>query len=299
MKKLILDTDIGADCDDIVALDYLLKKMKMGECELAAITACTTRRYASAATKRILDDFGYSFIPVGTYEGEPLSCDSFDHYAEELARGISIDSENATKMMRKILANNEKIDIVCIGPLCNIASLLRSAPDEASSRNGFELVKEKVGKLYVMGGAFEFCSGEAPFVEWNFEQDLKSAKMVLREFPNEIVICPSEAGARVMTFKANTEGLTHEAMDIFFKSINKSHLLSRPSWDPLTCMVALKEDSFHFSDSGFVQISEEGYTRFSPMKEGPIKYLDLNNDFKAIEKCLNDALKSHDRSHRH
>lgn len=291
MKKVILDTDIGADCDDVIALEYLLKKMKAKECEIIAITTCTRRKYASAATKRILHDFGFLSIPIGEYDGNPLPCDSFDHYAKELAEGVSIRSESATKLIRKALMDNEKTDLVCIGPLCNIFTLLQSGPDEISNQNGVKLIQEKVGKMYVMGGAFEFSEGETSFVEWNFEQDLVSAKMVLKEFPREIVLCPSEVGARVMTYKENTSGLTRGAMGYFFQSINQPHLLMRPSWDPLTCMVALKENDFHFSDRGCVQISERGYTKFIPSKEGQIKYLDLNNDFKAIEKRLNDALK--------
>lgn len=35
MRKFILDTDIGADCDDVAALYYLLGKMKSGECEVS------------------------------------------------------------------------------------------------------------------------------------------------------------------------------------------------------------------------------------------------------------------------
>ncbi len=292
MKKLILDTDIGADCDDAVALDYLLKKTREEECEISAITASTTREFAVAGVRRILDDFGFPSIPVGEYQGEPLSCDNFDHYAKALARGVSIKGENATKLMRKVLVTNDKTDLICIGPLCNIASLLRSESDELSSQTGLELIKHKAGKLYLMGGAFEFLLGETPFAEWNFEQDLVSAKMVLEEFPNEIVICPSETGARVMTYKENTSGFTKEAMDHFFRSIGNPPLRSRPSWDPLTCMVALNESRFRFSSYGIVQVSGEGYTEFVPKDKGRIKYLTLDNDFKKIEKELNDDLEN-------
>lgn len=295
MKRFILDTDIGADCDDAVALFYLLQKMKDGECVIDAITVSTARAFAAATVKALLDDNGYPNIPIGAYLGKPLPCDSFDHYAKAIARGVSIKGHDATKLMRKVLAKNDKTDLICIGPLCNIALLLRSEPDEISNQNGIELIKDKVGKLYLMGGAFEFLPDETPLVEWNFEQDLESAKAVLDGFPNEIVICPSETGARVMTYKENIDGLTQEAMDDFFQSIDKPYLQSRPSWDPLTCMVSLNESRFHFSRNGSVAISEEGYTEFTPKARGRVKYLTLDNDFKKIEKELNDDLKN---SHR-
>ena len=47
-KKFIVDTDIGADCDDAVALAYLFGKEKARLCEIKAVTLCTTRNHASA-----------------------------------------------------------------------------------------------------------------------------------------------------------------------------------------------------------------------------------------------------------
>ena len=51
MKRIILDTDIGVDCDDAVALAMLIGFAKSGHCSIEAITTSTTRRGAVASVR--------------------------------------------------------------------------------------------------------------------------------------------------------------------------------------------------------------------------------------------------------
>ena len=300
MKKYIFDTDIGADCDDAVALLYILGKMRDGECEVKAITLCTARKYASSATLALIRDFGYGDIPIGEYKGEPLGCDSIDNYAEVIAGGKNCGEEDAVKLMRKTLAENDHIDIICLGPSCNIANLIDSRADEYSEKNGAELIKEKVGKLYIMGGAFKFNEQENPFSEWNIEQDIPSAKKTFDKIPCETVIIPSEVGARVSTIANSIGGLTRKAIEVFFRTVDGRNGIkyvenperTRPSWDPLTCMAAINEERYNYSERGIVDVSENGVTEFKKEKTGKRRYMTLNNDFKKTEKQLNEYLKS-------
>lgn len=177
---------------------------------------------------------------------------------------------------------------------------MESGADEYSDKRGDELVKEKVGKLYLMGGAFEFSAGEKPFAEWNVEQDVESAKNVFEKFPCEIIICPSEAGARVATKAGSTKGLTRKAMEAFFKSIDErggtryeeNPERTRPSWDPLTCMAAMNEKKFSFSEKGEVRVLGGGFTEFIKTETGKCRYMTLKNDFKKAEKELNEYLET-------
>lgn len=310
MRKFILDTDIGADCDDVAAIYYLLGKAADGECDVPAITLCTARAYAPAAASAFLSDCKRDDIALGTYKGEPLACDNFDNYAEAIAKSAykaeraacapKISAcEDAVALMRKTLAQNDKTEIICIGPACNVAKLLQSGADEYSAKTGEELVKERAGKLYIMGGAFEF-GGEKPFAEWNIEQDVESAKFVFEKYPNEIVVCPSETGGKVATVIGVTRSLLNAAMTEFFKTVDKNAGINftqnaartRPSWDPLTCMVALYENSFNYSARGNVTVGADGITRFTASESGKHAYLTVNNDFAKTEKSLNEYLKN-------
>ena len=52
VKKIILDTDMGVDCDDAVALAILLNKHIAGEIEIGCITASSTREGAGRLASR-------------------------------------------------------------------------------------------------------------------------------------------------------------------------------------------------------------------------------------------------------
>lgn len=294
MKRFIVDTDIGADCDDVIALFYLLKKMKKDECKVEAITLTTTRKFASSAVKNILIKSPFPNIRIGEYKGKALKCDSFDHYSRNVAENVSYKAPDAVNVIRNVLASSpDKIDLICIGPLTNLALLMKSETDDISNKDGLALIKEKVGKAYIMGGSFDFGGG-APFAEWNFEQDLDAAKYVLSNFPNEIILCPAETGSMVQTYRKNAKNICKTAMDSFFQSLkdggNNQEFDSRPSWDPLTCMVALNENDFIFSPKGFTTFLENGITEFHEDANGNTRYLLMNNDFKKTEEELNALL---------
>lgn len=70
MKKVLLDTDIGNDIDDSLAITYLLNEP---ECQLLGITTVSgqpERRAALAET--LCKDLGKSDIPVFPGTGNPL-----------------------------------------------------------------------------------------------------------------------------------------------------------------------------------------------------------------------------------
>lgn len=87
-------------------------------------------------------------------------------FPNEIRKKLS--KENAVTVMRDILINSdEKISIVAVGPLTNIAMLLKVYPE----------VKEKIEQISVMGGAIDngnitACS------EFNFYADPEAASIV-------------------------------------------------------------------------------------------------------------------------
>lgn len=53
MKEIILDTDIGVDCDDAIALLLLINSIKKNQCKCDTIVTSTTRIGAVASIKAI------------------------------------------------------------------------------------------------------------------------------------------------------------------------------------------------------------------------------------------------------
>ena len=89
-------------------------------------------------------------------------------------------------------------------------------------------------------------------------------------------------------------------MEAFFKSIDErggtryeeNPERTRPSWDPLTCMAAMNEKKFDFSEKGEVRVSDGGFTEFIKTETGKCRYMTLKNDFKKAEKELNEYLET-------
>ncbi len=66
MKKIILDTDIGFDCDDAGALALLHRLCDREEAELLAVTACYDSPYVAGCIDAI-NRYYKRTVPVGVF----------------------------------------------------------------------------------------------------------------------------------------------------------------------------------------------------------------------------------------
>ena len=126
---VILDTDIGFDVDDVWALAFMLKCPELDVKLITTNTGDTT--YSARLVAKILDAAGRTDIPIGI--GIPLepvgkthtewlgNYSLNDYPGIVLTDGIGAITETATM-------NNEKVSIIGIGPLANIAAALTRDP---------------------------------------------------------------------------------------------------------------------------------------------------------------------------
>ena len=257
MKKIILDTDVGVDCDDAAALALLLNAQNAGKCKILGITASTARPGATATIQTICEYYGVKDIPTARLR-QPLNCDAINNYALAVQQkyGKQDEDTEAVDLLRRLLAQQqEKVTLIAIGPLTNIQNLLKSGADQYSPLSGRELVEQKVEAFYLMGGAFAAnypsCKDEPEKVmsEWNILQDVPAARYVADNYPGTMLYCPHELGANIFTFMGNEENPVWYSFLSFAKSNNEPYEngFKRQSWDPLTCWVALEEAQPLFS----------------------------------------------------
>ncbi|MGI6714180.1 MAG: nucleoside hydrolase [Bacilli bacterium] len=290
-RKVILDTDMGIDCDDAVALGLLINLDNRDLVDLVAITASTARPGATATIKAIMDYYGKNSIPVGKLTTTFLPCDHQNSYALAIQNqtGIKDTERNALDVLRKTLAKSpEKITMIAVGPLTNMADLLQSKPDHHSPLTGKELIKEKIDTIYIMGGAFD----KNDFPEWNILQDIESAIIVNEKWPTEIIYSPHEVGFRIQTkMGEGNENPVWASMYHFaiYNNFCMKNGYSRYSWDPITCMAALPSFTslFDFSPPGDVHIDQKGITSYHPNPQGNHRYITLNSRITEIEQVLN------------
>ena len=302
VKKIVLDTDIGIDCDDAVALALLLEKHVKKECELILVTTCSTRDGATETVKAICNYYNAQ-VDIGAMATPKLLCDDVNTYATAVKTKFckSVDTVDAVKLLRKKLSSlTEKVTFIAIGPLVNVRRFLESAPDEISNKSGLELAREKIEALYVMGGSFTEnydILGKPKselFAEWNILQDIKSAQMVTENFPNDIYFIPWEAGFEVysnMGVGNNPVWYAMEQHAIYLGADINGY--KRDSWDPVTCLLATEncDDYFCFSPSGKVTIDNDGVTKFISC-EGKSHILLLKKQYKEIASVINSKLRS-------
>jgi len=199
--KLILDTDIGGDADDLGAVSMLHHLMDRGECEILGIVSWSATRYAVPAIDALNRYYGHPDIPIGTRRTEEMGQVDWN-YNRILAKGLGYrldhdDVPDATTLYRRILqgAGDKDVVIVTIGPLKNIEDLLSSGPDSISPLAGRELIEKKVREFVIMGG--NFPSGEW---EWNFSGGMEGVtRNVLEQLNVTVTFTGYEVGLAIKT----------------------------------------------------------------------------------------------------
>lgn len=172
--KLLLDTDIGSDIDDAVCLAYLLAHP---ECELLGITTVSGEPERRASIASALCIAVGREVPIRPGASRPLVVPQRQVEAEQAAalRGTPhhtrFPAGEAIPFLRDAIRKYPgEITLLCIGPLTNIALLIRTDEEIATLLHS----------LVIMGGAYgppgePYPAGDA---EWNLLLDPHAAAIV-------------------------------------------------------------------------------------------------------------------------
>lgn len=278
-KNLIIDTDIGCDSDDVLALAYAFKMHNMGLCNFLGITYCSILEHVPDFIRLIARQYGHNNIPVGVIKNyeEGYYDRNSDSYAGTVLKKFPItdkvEYEDAVKLMRRLLVQTDgKVTIAAIGPMPNIAQLLKSQPDDISPLNGIDLVREKVEEFALMIG--DFRTGAERNAEWNIMIDINSAKCVMEMSPVPVVLTTYELGLDMITGAkmVQRDGDTQPAS---YSYITHGFSDGRHSWDPATILYAVRgcEPWFDITPAGVVTVDDEGYTTYVERVDGLHRYL--------------------------
>lgn len=175
--KILLDTDIGSDIDDAVALAYLLAQP---QCELLGITTVTGEPVKRAMMASAQCKLAGKNIPIYPGAAEPLIIQQRQPQAPQAAKLARWEHETrfptgeAVEFLRHtIRAHPGEITLFTIGPLTNIALLFHSDPEIPSLLKG----------LVMMCGVFAESNWEGKPLEWNAILDPHATEIVYRAQP--------------------------------------------------------------------------------------------------------------------
>lgn len=243
--NIIFDTDMGGDCDDVGALFILHGAVERGEATLLATMGCVSADAIAPALDAINTWFGRPEIPVGKLKDTEFL--SGPHYTTELARrfphqfSTGKDYPDALALYRQTLANEPdgSVVIVAVGPLRNLANLLKSTRDKASSLDGRALVAKKVKRLEIMGGNYPPGASKKD-AEYNFKVDAASASLVCSTWPTPVLF-NGEGGSTMSGRRVTYEMPEHNPLNIAHRLYpGVGFAGDRLSWDPVSCLVAVR-----------------------------------------------------------
>ena len=297
MIKIILDTDMGPDCDDSGALAIANRLHNNGIIELVGVTHCTSDIGGAYTIAAINSFFSNRDIPVGQTAAKFfLDGDENKKFSEKIKDNFITEHgecrfDDAVTLMRSILADNDSVKLVCIGQLNNLASLLKSSPDNISKLNGIELVKKKTGGIIIMAG--DFRGREYP-PEYNIKCDVESARYVADNCPVPIVWCGFEIGAEVLTGLAlkdkEESNPVRIAYDGFLSAIGQAGSFLRPSLDLVTVTFAAMGTMDLWQLSNAVEVSFDDEGRTITKQNGKDRYLINKKSNKEIAQKLEELL---------
>ena len=239
--ELLFGTDWWTDCDDVAALNILLKAHRRGLIDLKAIGVSSVMRYSAPSVKAVCEEQGLGHIPIGldtSADRKGVFCLYQKTLAAHCETGLTnADCPEAYQLYRRALASSRgKAVIVDVGFPTILTALLASGPDESSELNGIRLVESKASEIVVMGGRWDKTTGR----EYNFcayRRNREAAAYLCENCPVPLTFLGYEVGKSVITGGKDVQGLTGVAY-----AAHRSPR-GRPSWDPMTALFAIVGDA--------------------------------------------------------
>lgn len=253
--KIIFDTDMESDVDDVAALAMLHGFANRGDAEILATISSSLNPWSAPTIDAINTYFGRPDIPVGNvktfgvYRTSKYAKIISEKYPQDI--GLGEKAPNAVNVYRKILSEqpDTSVVIVTVGYVSNLYDLLHSQPDKFSQLSGMELVKKKVKHYVCMGGRYPLQ--EDPGRWGNFKPDPRAIQYVADEWPTNIIFTAGGAfadaiptGKILFRPENQNENPVSEAYQIFLESWNRNW---HHSADLIAVYVAVKGHEPYFS----------------------------------------------------
>ena len=185
-EKFIIDTDPGLD--DIIALIMALKSKSIIVRLITTIGGNVDVKYTTVNAKYVVDLLKKK-IPIGMGVNAPLwggkRLDASNFHGKYGAGKCKLNADltevgDAIEMMYSAL-KKEKLSIIALGPLTNIALLIERHPD----------IKSRIDKIYSMGCTYKGEGSHLGWGEFNYVWD-PIAVMDVAQSGIPLILLPTE-----------------------------------------------------------------------------------------------------------
>ena len=300
--NIILDTDMGNDIDDALALAVMNRYIDMGRVKVLAIGMSKEGAEAAEYTDIVQTWYGHGDIPIGRVSGSTGPKTTGEHYTHKTCalkdeagaplfartNGTGQTPPLTDELYRRVLAKqkDKSVTIVTVGFSTNMASLLATPADDISPLTGKELVAKKVKTLVMMAGNMAKEQGE-----FNVTEDITAARKVFDEWPTPIVTSPFELGVRVCFPHERVKDIGERQPNPVAEGYRfyQGSEYNACSWDPTALIFAVEGENpnyYTLSPAGTIWVDEAGITRFMPPHQGEVtlRFMLLKLKFKTHSK---------------
>lgn len=289
LETIIFDTDLGYDCDDVGALALLNIFKNRNFIDLKAIIhSAKNNQEADKAIYAINKYYGNKDIPIGlsNISNPTLNQLKINPYQaaliDEFYHGENIIKHDSLDLLIKTLINAEdqSITILITGFLTNVVALMKTIK-VSDNLSGSDLIKKKVSRFVIMGGAFKTSQPE-----FNLLSDLNASIYFFQHVETPTYLLDYDTGVTIFTGQNMIDSVNKNPIGVSYSICNGK---ARESWDPLTALFAINHDDhlFTLSKSGNVEIDQEGYSTFQEDKNGFVRLILLRETPQMVEKIIN------------
>jgi len=301
--RIILDSDMAGDVDDVGALATLHALADRGHANILAVGSSERNPWTPLCMDAINTYYGHPEIPIGTTK-DPDAFRKKSKYTKQIAMNfprsrnwnVAPDVPPAVEIYRSVLARqpDDSVVIVTIGSLANVSNLLRSEPGEHSKLSGDELVEQKVRHWVAMAGTFGPKEGKP---EANLIKGVDYAQHAVKQWPTNITFSGAEIGGKIKTGPALKKTPEDNPVRRAYELYN--NLTHRSSFDQAATLYAVRgldggqaAAYWSFSEWGRVKVHDDGSSTFKRVPDGNHRYMKQKRDPDEIANEL-EALMTH------
>ena len=176
---ILLDTDLGTDADDALALAFLARDPRVHLLGVTTVNGDTRRR--AALTRALLGLAGRPDVSVGVGAADPMAgTPSKSMPVGLVARGPAADLPTPVPSAEEVIvaalrSSREPVHVCAIGAATNVAAVLSAHPDLLDKVAGVHLMSGCLRRYALVPGGREF----APIAEFNLNGDAVAVAVCL------------------------------------------------------------------------------------------------------------------------
>ena len=295
--KVIFDTDMDGDNDDVAAAAILHALADSGTADILAMGVVSRCSYSPACLDAINTYYGRGDIPIGVYKGTALA-EMGSPYAKAVAErcphdlGLSSEVPDVVGVYRRVLSGqlDGTVTMIVVGQMNNLVDLLASPPDRYSDLAGRDLVRRKVATLFVMAPYFNERNEYQR--AYNFVSSPKAARELIAQWPTKIKFGEGNLGHQHFIGSRLSETPAGNPSRIAFEAYfagqtqNKRHCA-----DPTTVLYAVcGTQYFGEVGPGACDVREDGYTRWDAAGDKQHFYNTQKLPVEELEQVLEQLL---------